>query len=217
MDNLFEDDPFPDFIIEDNPFEQVMKNVNKSSKSIKSENDKITKRYKRLTKSKADVLIYPKENVSLNKFRKEEAKLTESMRKKGSSFFKLFEKRLDSIKGKREKISITLFVDIRDGLTIDDKTYGPFDISVPQLSKRDMYKFMVYTLLSNNFTLLSAQEITKIGCKIITHNKKFFMKHFMEGIKLDSYLLNKQRPIKSHGKNTCVVDYVWDQESIQKS
>ena len=37
------------------------------------------------------------------------------------------------------------------------------------------------------------------------------MKHFMGGLKLESYLLSKQRPIKSYGKNTCVLDYVWDQ------
>ena len=71
---------------------------------------------------------------------------------------------------------------------IVDKTYGPFDVDVPQLSKNDMYKFMVYTLLKNNFTLLSAQEIIKISCKIITHNKRFFMNHAMGGLKLESYL-----------------------------
>ena len=133
------------------------------------------------------------------------------MRKKGSSFLKLFRRRLNSIGGVWERISITLSVNIRDGLIINDKTYGPFYTNIPQLGNRDMYKFMVYTLLSNNFTLLSAQEIKKIGCKIITHNKKFFMKHFMGSLKLESYLLSKHRPIKSHGKNTCVLDYVWDQ------
>ena len=33
----------------------------------------------------------------------------------------------------------------------------------------------------------------------------------MGKLKLESYLLSKQRPIKSHGVNTCVIDYVWDQ------
>ena len=33
----------------------------------------------------------------------------------------------------------------------------------------------------------------------------------MGKLKLESYLLNKQRPITRHGENTCVVDYVWDQ------
>ena len=38
----------------------------------------------------------------------------------------------------------------------------------------------------------------------------------MGKLKLESYLLNKQRPIKSHGVNTCVVDYVWDQVRGQR-
>ena len=71
-----------------------------------------------------------------------------------------------------------------------------------------MYKFMVHTLLKNNFTLLSAEEIKSIGCQIITQNVKFFMKHNMGKIKLESYLLCKQRPVKSYGVNTCVIDYI---------
>ena len=207
--NLFNDDPFPDFTITNDPFERTMNKVHKLNNRTKLVDDAISDRYGALTKSNEDVIIYPKMNVSLNKFRKEEAKLTKSMRKEGSSFQKLFEKRLDGIEGPQETISITLFVEIKEGLLVVEKTYGPFDMDVPQLSKHDMYKFMVYTLLKNNFTLLSAQEIMKIGCKIITHN--IFMNHVMGGIKLESYLLNKQKPIKSHGKNTCVVDYVWDQ------
>ena len=38
----------------------------------------------------------------------------------------------------------------------------------------------------------------------------------MGKIKLESYLLNKQRPIKRHGTDTCVVDYVWDQVRGQR-
>ena len=70
---------------------------------------------------------------------------------------------------------------------------------------------MVYKLLESNFTLLLAQEIGKIGSKIITHYKQFFMEHEMGGLKLDSYTFNKQRQIKNHGENTCVLDYVKDQ------
>ena len=33
----------------------------------------------------------------------------------------------------------------------------------------------------------------------------------MGALKLESLFLDKQRPIKSHGENTCVLDYVWDQ------
>ena len=70
---------------------------------------------------------------------------------------------------------------------------------------------MMYTLLKENFSILSGQHISKIGAKIIQLNKKYFKHHKMGKLKLESYLLNKQRPIKSHGVNTCVIDYVWDQ------
>ena len=33
----------------------------------------------------------------------------------------------------------------------------------------------------------------------------------MGSLKLESYFLSKQKPIKSHGNNTCVIDYVSDQ------
>lgn len=61
------------------------------------------------------------------------------------------------------------------------------------------------------FTLLSAQTITAFACEIITHNKQFFKDHKMGVLKLESFFLSKQRQIKSHGENTCVLDYVWDQ------
>ena len=218
LENLFEDDPFPKYVIKEDPLDETMNKVKSMNIKIRAKIDKITKKFKKVMKPKPDILIYPKENVSINKSRKEEARMTGLMKKKDSSFVKLFDKRLDSIEGHREKISITLFVDIKDALINDSKTHGPFDMEVPQLSKHDMYKFMVYKLLNNNFTLLSAQEITKIGCKLLTHNKKFFMKHLMKGLKLESYLLNKQRPIKSHGENweCCVLDYVWDQVKGKK-
>lgn len=91
------------------------------------------------------------------------------------------------------------------------KSYGPFKTSIPKLDNEDMYKFMVYTLLKNNLTLLSAQTITAVGCKIITHNKQFFKDHKLSALKLESFFLNKQRPIRSHGEKTCVLDYVWNQ------
>ena len=55
-----------------------------------------------------------------------------------------------------------------------------------------------------------------MGCRVIPFKKKHFKKQEMGGLKLESYLLNKQRPIKSHGKNTCVIDFVWDQVKGKK-
>ena len=188
-----------------------MADIRKTNKQLKSELELTTMKYNRLFR-KSEVLKYPKEFVSIDRFRKEEAAIASDF-KKGSSFVNLFKNRLGTIKGNRDIVSITLYVDITDenGKSTEEKTYGPFETEIPRLNKRDMYKFMVYTLMENKFTLLSAQVISKIGCDIVTHNKEFFMKHKMSGLKLESYLLSNSRKIKSHGENTCVLDYVWDQ------
>ena len=180
--------------------------VKKIEDELKSELEKTTAKYNKMR----EVVIYPIESISMDKFRKEEAVLAGNF-KKGSSFVNLFSRRLDGMKGERETVSITLFVEISTNLTTEEKTYGPFETEIPNLSKKDMYKFMVYILMENNFTLLSAQSISKIGCKILTHNKAFFMKHRMGRLKLESYLLSNNRKIKSHGESSCVLDYVWDQ------
>lgn len=63
------------------------------------------------------------------------------------------------------------------------------------MSKQDIYKFAMYTLLSKDFNLLSGQYISAIGCRIMKLDKKDFKNHIMGTLKLESYLLNKQRPI----------------------
>ena len=80
-----------------------------------------------------------------------------------------------------------------------DKTFGPFPVEVPKLSKPDMYKFLMYTLLQNNFTVLSTETIAEIGATITTHNEQFF----------NTFFLDKQFQIKKRGDNTCMVDFVW--------
>ena len=121
------------------------------------------------------------------------------------------------MKGDREKVSISVTVEITKSLhgmkvTVIKRTYGPFTADIPKgLSIQDIYKFALYTLLRTNITFLSGEYITKIGERIIRLNNKHFKHHKMGKLKLESYLLNKQRPIKSHGVNTCVIDYVWDQ------
>ena len=40
-----------------------------------------------------------------------------------------------------------------------------------------MYKFLMYTLLQNNFTVLSTETIAEIGATITTHNEQFFKDH----------------------------------------
>lgn len=186
-----------------------MVEILKKDAELQAQTDELEQKYVKVLTGQ-DIVKYPKEYVSVDEFRREEAAMVDNF-KKGSSFVNLFEDRLENIAGERETVSITIYVTIMTHLIEENKTYGPFETEIPELNRRDMYKFMVYTLMENNFTVLSAQEITKVGCKILTHNKQFFMEHFMEGVKLESHLLSKQRKIKSHGETTCVVDYVWDQ------
>ena len=96
------------------------------------------------------------------------------------------------MKAETQPISITINVEIANNINEMIKKYGPFVTNMPKLSKRDMYKFMLYTLLKNNFTVLSGEYITKIGAKIVYYRKKRVIKHRMGGIKLESYLLRPQ-------------------------
>jgi len=70
--------------------------------------------------------------------------------------------------------------------------------------------------MNKNITFLSGESVTHIGFEITKLNKKQTRHHLMGKLKLESYLLNKQRPITRHGKNMCVVDYVWDQVKGQR-
>ena len=85
------------------------------------------------------------------------------------------------VKGKDRERKITKH------MITQPKSYGPFKTSVPKLNNDDVYKFMFYILMKNNFTVLSAQTITAIGCKIITHNKQFFKDHKMGALELDHF------------------------------
>ena len=156
-------------------------------------------------------IVYEKIRVSLNRYRRQEMRMTDL--RKNLPFTVLFEHRIDKISGRRVRVSVSVFVTIRN-LAQDkyiDKTFGPFQMVVPRLSREDMYKFFMYTLLTNNFSLLSAEVITKIGARVITYDPQFFAHHFMAGLKLESYLLSNQRKPKSYGSDSCVIDFVWDQ------
>lgn len=59
-------------------------------------------------------------------------------------------------------------------MTIIQKILGPFKTSMQRLNNEDMYTFMVYTAMKNNFTLLSAEFISAIGSRIIVYDEQFF-------------------------------------------
>ena len=72
-----------------------------------------------------------------------------------------------------------------------------------------MYKFLMYTLLQSNFTVLSTETIAEIGATITTRNEQFFKDNKVEALKLNTFFLDKQFQIKQRGENTCMVDFVW--------
>ena len=191
------------------PLEQALEEIRQKDAEIQERDDEIERKYEKMLTGR-DIVVYPKIDVSLDEFRRKEAAKV-NMYGKNSSFIDFFEDRIEKIPGEWAFGSITLFVTIQTGLIEENRTFGPFEFELPKLSRHDMYKYMVYTLLKNNFTLQSAQVITKIGAKVMVYNKQFFREHFMEGVKLESHLLSKHGKIKSHGKNTCVEDFIWDQ------
>ena len=115
--------------------------------------------------------------------------------------------------GKREKVPIAIYTDMEDisgnKPDINEKTYGPFSIEIPKLSKPDIYKFLMYTLLKYNFTVLSTETITEIGATINTHNEQCFKDHEVGKVKLNTFFLHKEFRIKQRGDNTCMIDFVW--------
>ena len=125
----------------------------------------------------------------------------------------MFHDRLQQIPGKRERAQITINALIEHTIgnrtNYTDKTYGPFKMEVPKLDKSDMYKFLMYTLFQNNFTVLSTETIAEIGADISTHNTQFFKDHVAGAVKLNTFFLDKQFQIKQRGDNTCMVDFVW--------
>ena len=125
----------------------------------------------------------------------------------------MFHERLEQMPGKRERAQITISTVIEHTIgnrtEFIDKTYGLFKMEVPKLSEPDMYKFLMYTLLQNNFTVLSTKTIAEIGATITTHNEQFFKDHIAGALKLNTFFLDKQFQIKLRGDNTCMVDFVW--------
>lgn len=132
------------------------------------------------SRDKLQVITYGKKPVSLAEFRHEELELANiTPNTLGTSFLTWFQSRLNNLPNDRENVQITLFVDIGNiietkvrgkdeeeitkHMITQPKSYGSFKTSVPKLHDEDLYKFMVYTLIKNNFTLLSAQTITAIG------------------------------------------------------
>lgn len=145
--------------------------------------------------------------------REEELNVTSIPGKMKMTFAELFDRRLKTMPGKKTRIQITVHAEVRYSLgassELESKSWGPFQISIPKLSKKDMYKLILYELLTNGFNILSTQTIEEVGATIITHKKSYFKHHKMGRIKLESFFLDNKNKIKVRGPDTCVLDYIW--------
>ena len=172
-------------------------------------------RYAKTLKIDSNIDRFPMIKASLGKFRREELKRSSDSNKIYDSFVKLFAKRISGYK-KKKPITITIRAKIsrvlRSGETVSDHTFGPFNAKMPiGLNRRDKYKFALSELMKSGVNLLSGESISDLGFNIIGLDKKQPVYTKMGRLKLESYLLNKQRPITKHGVKSCVLDYVWDQ------
>ena len=207
--------------------QQKPKKVSKPKRDLSRELDKIVdqrlksnrtsrlieSRYSNVLNMNSNIDRYPMIEASLGKFRREELKRSSEVNNIYDSFVKLFAKR---ISGSKTKKPITLTVRakisdvVRDG--VSEHTFGPFNTKMPVgLRKRDKYKFALSELMKSGINLVSGQSISELGFNIINLDEKKPVNTKMGSLKLESYLLNKQRPITKHVPKSCVVDYVWDQ------
>ena len=95
-----------------------------------------------LLSSSGKVLTYPKENVSIAQMREEELNMTSIPGKMKMTFAELFDRRLKTMPGKKTRIQITVHAEVRYSLgassELESKSWGPFQISIPKLSKKEM-------------------------------------------------------------------------------
>lgn len=103
--------------------------------------------------------------------------------------------------GKRERVQVMINTDVEiftgKKRVITPKTFGPFTMEMPKMSNDDLYRFMVYTLLQNDFSILSTQTIANIGAKIMIHKPLEFRHMKVGALKLNSFFLDKQFPISN--------------------
>ena len=143
--------------------------------------------------------------------RKSELSMSNAKDRNKKSFISLFKARLDTIIRPKHPVSITVKTTNKLFETIIEKQYGPFQTMMPVgLSQDDKYKFVLYTLLNSNISLLSGESIYELGFDIIKLEKRNIIHHKMGRLKLETYLLKHQKPIKSHGSDLCVIDYIYD-------
>ena len=142
--------------------------------------------------------------ASLYDYHHSEIKLSDSPKRAEMSFIKLFKNRIKHLP--KETVSISIKFKLNGD---KEKKQTPYTVSKPiNLTKEDNYKFAMYILIKKGFEQQSGDCISHIGANIKL-DKKNIMDHKVGCLKLESYLLSKQRP--RHGEESCVLDFIWDQ------
>ena len=127
-DNLFDDNPFPDFAVTHDPFERTMKKVNKQDKNINEQTSLINDRYSKLVTDEKKVTHYPMIKATLDEFRKEEIKRSNDKNKRLKSLVDLFGTRHNEMQVYRDKVSIRIHIELSHALrgmieTVSEHTY----------------------------------------------------------------------------------------------
>ena len=158
---------------------------------------------------------FPVKNISIQRFRKGKRLLHKQTYDYSTSFslYELFSKRVDKIR--RLNVSIKVKA-VLDNLNGDKRVLekGPFQVKMPwKVGTEDKYKYAVKVLFDNNFPTQSAEVLEKIGFSYAVLKRKYVEKHNMQGVKLESYFINRSngnKTVKKRGEN-CVIYYVWPQ------
>ena len=143
-DNLFDNDPFPDFAVTSDPFQRTMIKATNKDRDINEQSSNINSRYQNLISSQNDTVStqkirdYPMIKTSLLSLRKDELKRSSSNNKAKMSFTELFEKRLNQIQGDREMVSINLDVEINTN-RVDSKVEYERQPNYMNKEKKDEY------------------------------------------------------------------------------
>lgn len=129
LDDLFNDD-----IFQENRFARSMKKVTRTKKQIDDVSSDINIKYQNLisnqmVKNTREIREYPMIQALLDKYRKEELKVSSNKNKANMNFVKLFKERLSKMEGDKEPVSIVIKVSISDAVSVQNKEtkkYGPY-------------------------------------------------------------------------------------------
>ena len=70
LENLFEDDPFPEYVIKENPFDKTMNEVKSLNNKIRLKVDKTTKKFKWMINPKPEKIKIKQTNKALREYTK---------------------------------------------------------------------------------------------------------------------------------------------------